>query len=154
MTSKAQTVAGSVLAVAAALPATYDVTGFSALSYTAVAEVTDMGTIGKTFTLVKHNPVGDRKTYKYRGSYDSGKVSLKLAKTTLANTDAGQLILTAALNDTLDRSISFRITYQDLSRAYFTAKVMDFTSTVGTVDTILAGVCDCELDSDVVESAT
>lgn len=154
MTTQAITVAGSVLSVASALPATYDAAGFAALTYNAVAEVTDIGTFGKDFTLVTHNPIGDRKTYKFRGSYNNGTLDLKLAKITVLNTDAGQAALTTALNDPLDKSISLRIALQDDSKQYFTGKVMSFTTSIGSVNSILAGECKIEIDSDVVESAT
>lgn len=154
MSTKAQTVAGSVLSVSAALPATYDNAGFSALSYSPVAEVTDIGTFGKDFTLVTHNPIGDRKTYKFRGSYNNGTLDLKLAKITVLNTDAGQAALTTALNDPFDKSVSLRIALQDGSKQYFTGKVMSFTTSIGSVNSILAGECKIEIDSDVVESAT
>lgn len=154
MTTSAQTVAGSVLSVASALPATYDAAGFAALTYNAVAEVTDIGTFGKDFTLVTHNPIGDRKTYKFRGSYNNGTLDLKLAKITVLNTDAGQAALTTALNDPLDKSISLRIALQDGSKQYFTGKVMSFTTSIGSVNSILAGECKIEIDSDVVETST
>ena len=67
MTSKAITVAGTVVSISAGLPATYDSTGFTALTFTAIGEITDVGTFGKDYTLVSHNPVGDRKTYKFKG---------------------------------------------------------------------------------------
>lgn len=67
MTTLAQTVAGTTLKISAALPATYDSSGFSALSYTTVAEVTDMGSLGKVYDLVDHRPVNDRKKYKFKG---------------------------------------------------------------------------------------
>lgn len=154
MSTSAQTVAGSVLSVASALPATYDAAGFAALTYSAVAEVTDIGTFGKDFTLVTHNPIGDRKTYKFRGSYNNGTLDLKLAKITALNTDAGQAALTTALNDPLDKSISLRIALQDGSKQYFTGKVMSFTTSIGSVNSILAGECKIEIDSDVVETST
>lgn len=152
MTSQAQTVAGSILSVSAALPATYDAAGFAALSYSTVAELTDMGTIGKVYALVKHNPIADRKTYKYKSSYDNGSLDMKLAKITVKGNDPGQTILNTGLAQ--DASISFRIIYQDGSKAYFTAKVMSFTVMIGTIDTILAGECKAELDSDVVETVS
>lgn len=154
MATSAQTVAGSVLSVSAALPATYDAAGFAALTYSAVGEVTDIGTFGKDFTLVTHNPIGDRKTYKFRGSYNNGTLDLKLAKITVLNTDAGQAALTTALNDPLDKSVSLRIALQDGSKQYFTGKVMSFTTSIGSVNSILAGECKIEIDSDVVEAAT
>lgn len=154
MSSLAQIVAGSILGVSSSLPATYDAAGFAALTYSPVAEVTDIGTFGKDYTLVTHNPLGDRNTYKFRGSKNNGSLDLKLAKITVLSTDAGQAALTAALNDPFDKSISLRIILQDGSKQYFTGKVMSFTTSIGSVNSILAGECKIEIDSDVVETAT
>ena len=151
MTTKAQSSAGTVLSISAAAPATYDAAGFAAVSYTAVAEVTDMGSFGKVFSLIAHNPVGDRKKYKLKGDYDNGKLALKLAKTTLANADAGQTMLLAASNSDADYTFSFR--FQDGSHAYMTGKVMSFTTMISTVNTILGADVQVEVTSDIVETA-
>lgn len=79
---------------------------------------------------------------------------MKLAKITVLNTDAGQAALTTALNDPLDKSVSLRIALQDGSKQYFTGKVMSFTTSIGSVNSILAGECKIEIDSDVVETST
>lgn len=147
MTTLAQTVAGSSLKISAALPATYDAAGFAALSYTPVAEVTDIGSLGKEYTLVTHNPVGDRNTYKFKGSYNQGALALKLAK---AIADAGQTLLLAASNS--DASYSFLITLQDGKKMYFTGKTMSFMTNIGTVNNILGADVKVEIDSDIIET--
>lgn len=152
MTTKSQTVAGTTISISAALPTTYDATGFGALSYSAIAEVTDIGTYGREYTKVTFNPLADRNTYKFRGSFDSGNLDLKLGKTTLANVDAGQVLLTTASQS--DADFSFKIVLQDGSKAYFTAKVMSFTTAVSSVNNILMGECKVEITSLIVESAT
>jgi hypothetical protein len=148
MATLAQTVAGSSLKISASLPATYDSAGFSALTYTSVAEVTDIGSLGKEYTLVTHNPVGDRKTYKFKGSYNNGALALKLAK---AITDPGQILLTSA-NDS-DASFSFLITTQDGRKMYFTGKVLSYVTNIGTVNNILGADVKVEIDSDIIETA-
>lgn len=148
MTTLAQTVAGSSISISAALPATYNQAGFSALSFTEVAEVVDMGEIGKAFNLVTHNPVNRRQTYKFKSSYNSGSQSLSLGK---AVDDAGQVLMTAARDS--DASYSFKIVFQDLSVAYYTGKVMSFVTTIGSVDTILGATAVVEIDSDITEVA-
>lgn len=150
MTTKAQTVAGTTLSISASLPATYDAAGFSALSYVTVAEITDMGDIGKAYTKVTHNPVNDRKTYKFKGSYDNGTQSLVLGKATLANTDAGQVIMKAASDS--DADYSFHINFQDGSDSYYTAKVLSFVTKIGSVNNILGAMASLELTSDIVET--
>ncbi len=151
MPTKAQTVAGTTISISAGLPATYDSTGFIALSYTAIAEVTDIGTLGKDFTLVTHNSIADRKTYKFKGTYNNGSLALKLAKATLASTDAGQTLAATASGS--DASYSFKITSQDATDMFFTAKVMSFMTAVGGPNSILGGELKIEIDSDIVETA-
>lgn len=150
MTTKAQTVAGTTIGISASLPATYDSTGFAALSYTAIGEVTDIGTFGRDYTLVTHNSIADRKTYKFKGSYNNGSLALKLAKATLASTDAGQTLANTASGS--DASYSFKITAQDASDAYFTGKIMSFMTNTGSVNSILGAEIKIEIDSDIVET--
>lgn len=147
MTTLAITVAGSTLSISASLPATYDAAGFAALSYTAVAEVTDIGELGKDFTLVTHNPLADRKTYKFKGSYNSGSLQIQLAK---ALSDTGQTILLAASNS--DNDYSFHILLQDSSDMYFTGKVMSLMTKIGSVNNILAATAKVEIVSDIIET--
>lgn len=146
MASLAQTVAGTILAVSIAAPATEDLAGFTALTYTPVAEVTDMGSLGKTFTKVTHNPVADRKTYKYKGSYDNGALALKLAK---AISDAGQKILRDASDE--DENLSFKITLQDKKTMFFYGQVFSFVTNIGSVDNILGADVSVEINSDIFE---
>lgn len=148
MTTLAQSVAGSTFKISATLPATYDAAGFGAVSYTAVAEITDMGSLGKDYTKITHNPVGDRKTYKFKGSYDSGNITLKLAK---ALADAGQALMLTASNS--DADYSFQITLQDGRDMYFAGKVFSFVTNIGSVNQILGADVKVEITSDIVETA-
>lgn len=150
MVTKAITVAGTTVSISAALPATYDAAGFAALSYTAIGEITDIGNFGKDYTLVTHNSLSDRKTYKFKASYNQGSLALKLARATLANTDAGQTLAITASGS--DASYSFKIENQDLSNDFFTGKVMSFMVNIGSVNSILGAECKVELDSDVVST--
>ena len=121
MATLATTTAGTIISISASLPASYNSTGFSALTYTSIGEVTDIGDIGKTYNSVTHNNLADRKTYKLKGNYNNGTMSLSLAS---APSDAGQAIALTALDD--DDDYSFKITDQDGSVHYFTGKVMSY----------------------------
>lgn len=145
MASGAMTSAGTVLAISATLPATYDDTGFSALTYIVVGEITDIGEFGKAFNLVTHNPLGDRKTYKFKGSYNNGSVSLTMA---LVEDDAGQIAMKTAEGS--DNSIAVKVTLQDGTIKYFTAKCMGLNIAVGSVDSITTATTTLEVDSDIV----
>ncbi len=151
MTTIAQTLAGSTLKISASLPATYDAAGFGALSYTTVAEITDLGSgLGKKYDLVTHSPVGDRKKYKFRGGYDNGTLAVKMASATSTATDAGQTLLIAASNS--DADYSFKITVQDGSDYFFTAKTMNFTTDFGTLNNILMAAAELQVNSDIVQT--
>lgn len=142
------TVAGTTVSVSASTPTTLDAngtTGYPSLAYSLIGEVSDVGSYGKEYTLVTFNSVNDRKTRKQRGSYNNGQLTLKLAKCTLAGTDAGQAVLNAAG----DTNVTFKVTNQDGTDDYFMGKVMSFMTQVGSVNSILSGEIKVELDSDV-----
>lgn len=151
MTTIAQTLAGSTLKISASLPATYDSTGFAALTYTTVAEVTDLGSgLGKKYNKAQHEPVNDRKIYKFKTNYDNGSLTVKMARATATTTDAGQTLLIAAVSS--DADYSFKITLQDGSDLYFTAKTMSFAADLGTGSSILTATAMLEVNSDIVET--
>lgn len=140
------TSAGTTLEVSASLPASYDGTGFAALTFTEVGEITDMGEYGRQYNLVTHNPLNNRRTVKRKGSYNDGSLALQLAR---VPADAGQLILFNAVDS--DESVSCKVTLQDGTIQYFTAQVMSYTTGVGSVDQITNAACTLEIDNDIVE---
>ena len=146
MASNAFTSAGTTIAISAALPATYNSTGFAALTYTSIGEITDAGEFGKEYNLVTHNPLADRKTYKRKGSYNNGSMTLQMGR---VPDDAGQVLLLAAQDS--DDSYSFKITLQDGTVNYFTGQVMSYRTSIGSVDQITSASVTVEVDSDIVE---
>ena len=143
----ARTSAGTQIAIGVA-PATYDPAGFGAVSYDQIGEVTDAGEYGKVYNLVTHNPLADRKTKKFKGSYNNGSITLQLAQD---ETDAGQVAATAAVDS--DDSFSIRVTKQNGAIDYFTAQVMSFTDAIGGVDSIEGGSIQLEIDNDIIKVA-
>ena len=135
-----RTSAGSTLHVSASNPATYNVAGYEALSFTAVGEITDLGEFGREYALVTHNPVGNRGTVKKKGSFNEGTMNMSLG---LDTDDAGQIILKAA--SLSDNDYSFKVTTQNGDIYYFQAQVMNFKVGVGSVDTITAATVALEL---------
>lgn len=139
------TTAGTVISASASLPATYDLAGFAALSYTAVGEITEIGEYGKEYNIVTHTPLATRRTQKLKGSYNEGSLALQMA---YDSADSGQTILIAALDS--DASISFKITDQDGTVDYFTGKVMSYRKNIGGVDSIRSASTAIEIDSNIV----
>lgn len=144
MATAATSTSGTVIAVSAALPGTYDSAGFALLSYTTTGEVTDIGEFGKEYNLITHNPIGDRKTYKFKGNYNNGSLALQMAS---APADAGQAILLTALDS--DTAISVKITHQNGDVDYFTGQVMTYRVAVAAESIKTASVT-FEIDSDIV----
>jgi hypothetical protein len=147
--SLVRTSAGSTISICAAtLPATYDLTGFAALTYTLINEISDLGAFGKKYNLVTFMPLGSRQVIKRRGSYNNGSMSLKMGQSV---TDAGQLALATGLAS--DTSSSFKVVTQSGSTYYFTAQILSTVTTIGTVDVITEQSVDLELDNSVVLGA-
>jgi hypothetical protein len=144
--SQAFTSAGTTLSVSAALPATNNAAGFAALTYTLVGEVVDLGSYGKKYNLVTHNPIDNRKTVKRKGSYNSGALSLKMAR---VPTDGGQAILVTARDS--DTAISAKIVLQSGTINYFQTMVMGYVTEIGGVDNITSATVDLEVTEDIIE---
>lgn len=146
-TSLAFTSAGTTISIGAA-PASYNQAGFEAVTYTEIGEITDIGEFGKEYNLVTHNPVGNRQTFKRKGSYNTGQLTLSMAR---VPSDAGQSDLIDARDS--DDSYSFKVVLQDGTALYFTGQVMKYTTNVSGVDSITAASVTVEIDSDVIEVA-
>src|SRR3990172_3430487 len=131
MVSRVETVAGTSISISAAQPATFDGAGYAALSWTAIAEITDGGDHGREYAEVTHTPIASRGVQKFKGSFNEGTKTLQLA---LDGDDAGQVIAKAALVS--DNDYSFRVTYQGGDKDYFQAKVMSFKKAASSVDSI------------------
>jgi len=135
-----RTSAGSTLAVSASTPATFDVAGYAALTFTTIGEITDLGEFGREYNLVTHNPVGSRGTVKLKGSYNEGQMSLQLG---LDTDDAGQVIAKAGTLS--DDNYSFELTTQNGDIYYFQAQIMSFKVGVGNVDQVTSASIMLEL---------
>jgi len=129
-------------------PATINETGFEAVTVVPIGEITDAGEYGKVFALVTHNPLSSRTTEKFKGSFNNGSITLALA---INEEDAGQVSALSALET--DNSFTIKVTKQNGSVDYFTAQVMSFTTSVGSVDSIESGSIMLEIDSEIVPVA-
>ena len=135
-----RTSAGTTLKVSAATPATFDTTGYNALTMTLIGEVTDLGEFGREYALVTFNPVGSRGVVKKKGSFNQGTMTIGLG---LDTDDAGQILLKAA--SLADADYSFLVTTQNGDKYYFQAQVMSFKVNIGSVDQITAASVTLEL---------
>lgn len=137
-----QSAAGASIGISAAAPATYNVAGYEALTYSNIGEVTDLGEFGREYNLITHNPIDTRATKKLKGSYNEGQISLTVA---LDTADAGQnLAKTASASDA---DYSLVVTMQNGAKYYFPAKVMSFKIGVGSVDNVVSATISLEITS-------
>lgn len=121
-------------------------------SWVEVGEIVDFGEFGKQFNLVTHNPVGDRATYKFKGSYNNGSLAMQLGQDP---TDAGQEDVLAALET--DYEYNFKVELNDApdvsgaTNTIFTFKgiVMSYTTQIGSVDSIVGSACTIEISGDI-----
>jgi len=146
MTTNSFTSAGSTVSISAGVPATIDSAGFGALTYTAIGEITSAGEFGKSFTLVTHNPLANRNTYKKKGSSNNGTMALQMAR---VPSDAGQVLLLAALAS--DNDYAFKVVLQNGTIEYFQGVVMKYTTNIGSVNQITAAAVDIEITGAIVE---
>lgn len=137
-----RTSAGTTIAVSASTPATFDGTGYNALSWTAVGEVVNLGEFGREYNVITHNPVGSRGTVKKKGSFNEGQIALQIG---LDTDDAGQILLKAAAAS--DNDYSFRLTTQNGDKYYFQAQVSSFKVAVGGVDDITSATVNLEIQT-------
>lgn len=139
---------GTTIAISASLPATYDGSGYAALSYTLIGEVTDIGELGVVNDLITHQPIDSGIKFKFKGGYDVGQLQLKMAK---AVSDAGQVIMTTANGSAND--YSFHIITPDGRDYYFTAKVMSLKTMIGAINKIVELSSTVEITNPIVETA-
>jgi len=146
MSTNVHTAAGSVLSIGG--------TGVLAdeASWVVVGEVVDFGEFGKIFNLVSHNSVGDRATYKFKGSYNNGSLAMQLGQDPA---DEGQEDILDALEE--DDEYNFKVELNDAAAASgstntimtFKGLVMSYTTQVGSVDSIVGSACTIEISGDI-----
>lgn len=149
MSTEVRTSAGSSIAISASLPATEDQTGYEALTFTTIGEITNIGEFGRTYEEATHNPLASRRTEKYRGAYDPGSLTLEMANVE----DAGQALLIANRDDATDPNYSFKITDKGGRVYYMQGLVMQYSPTIGTTSDIITAACNVAINSDIVEIA-
>jgi len=121
---------GGFLSVSAAAPATYDSTGYAALTWLDVVKGGDIPEYGPAHSVVTFTPLKTGIVDKFHGELNYGSFTLTGA---LDSSDTGQVALSAARVS--KDEISFRETKSDGTVQYFSGKVMSFTSgsSVGSV---------------------
>lgn len=145
----AQTSAGSTIEIAPTLPATYDDTGFAALTdFELVGEVESIGEFGTEYNEVTFTALENRRVRKFKGSYNPGSIVITAA---LDSADVGQTAVESALDN--DSDVSFKVTLQDGAIRYFAGKVMSYTTNISSVDNITMTSINVGINTDIVAVA-
>lgn len=147
---------GTRISVSAGSPATYDVTGFAAKTYSLVGEASEIPAFGAVAALATHTPLATGVVAKRRGSVNYGSVTIPMA---LSEDDTGQGILkTTGLADAgVDATVSVKVELPAAAGMaadvlYFTAQVMSFQTNVGNADAMAMAEVQLELDGKVIYS--
>ena len=136
---------GTIISVDAAQPATEDQTGYEALTYVAIGEITNIGESGGTATVTTFTPVNSGTVNKRKGSIDYGTMSLEIAKDA---SDAGQVDLKAGFDGAQKQTVhSFKVVDASGDAAYFMGLISSFTTSRGDANTVISHNCNIERTS-------
>lgn len=134
------TVAGTTLGISAATPATFNVAGYVALSFTNIGNIDNGGEHGRTYNEVTFNPIDTRGTRKFKGSFNEGNKTISVA---YDSDDAGMILLKTALGS--DADFSFEVAYPNLDVDYFQAKVLSLSKSTSGVDDMFMATIELSL---------
>lgn len=138
--------AGATVSISAGVPATIDSTGFGALSYTLIKDITDVGMVGPEASIILHAPLNENVTYKIKGPVNNGSCDLKGAKPSSA--DPGHALLVAAVAS--PNAYSIKITLINGALIYFQTKVTSYKTSIGNNGQLVGMESKCEVDGAVV----
>ncbi len=143
---------GTVVSVSNASPATYDATGFSALTWSACGELAELPAFGAEAALATHTPLKTGIVAKRRGSLNYGSVALTMA---LSDDDTGQGVLQTAAEAAAgqDAQVAVKVALVNGEIQYFTAQVMSYRTNVGNADAITMAEVTLEIDNSIVKVA-
>lgn len=143
---------GTVVSVDDAVPATYDATGFAALTWAECGELAELPSYGSEAALATHTPLKTGIVAKRRGSVNYGSVTLTMA---LSAADAGAAILEAKADAAAgsDATVSVKVELVNGAIQYFTAQVMSFKTNAANADAITMAEATLEIDNSIVKVA-
>lgn len=141
------TAAGTTLAISASRPATEDVTGYAALTYTEIGGIEKIGAIGATTEKIEFQPLNGPKE-KHKGPTDYGSLQPSLAHD---KDDAGQSMLRTAAEPDNNDLCSYRVTYPTGDKRYFQARAFGYAETVDGANSIIMANPTIEINTKIVK---
>lgn len=149
-----QTAAGAKVFIGPANETADDEAAFSALTYSEIGEVEEIGEFGDQANEIKFAALGNRRVRKLKGSFDAGTLELTVGRDPQ---DEGQAAIAAALASNSDYAIKIELgdgddgTGGEPTTFYFRAKVMSYTSNLGDVENVVRSKISLGINSDIVE---
>lgn len=139
----------------AAIASTIDTEAeFWAQSWTEVGLITQFGEYGRVFDLVTFQAIYDGRTYKLKGGYNDGQMSITVGQDL---SDAGQDLLYDASNATTQDNWGFRIEFNDApssvggpSTVFFRGLPMSFRTTLGAANAVMQANSTIEVNSPII----
>lgn len=144
----AMTAAGSKIGITAVAPATQNLAGYAALTYTTIGGVEQLGAFGATTEVVNFQPL-DGPLQKYKGPSNSGAIQPQLAHD---DDDAGQTLLRTAADDKTSKLYAFQVIFPNGAKRYFGARVFGYPETVGAANSMLMANPSLEISTDVFKA--
>ncbi len=144
------TSAGTTLHISAALPATEDITGYSALTYTKVGGIESLGPIGPATSVVNFQPL-DGPMEKHKGSTNYGSLNPPIAHD---KEDAGQTLLRTACQPSNNALYSAKVILSSGDKRYFQFRGFGYPENVGNADSILMANPTLEINSVIIKDDT
>ena len=142
------TSAGTTIALSAAAPATFDNTGYSALTYTVIGGVESIPAFGAQIAVNTFQPLNGPQD-KHKGPVNYGSLQIPVA---LDGSDAGQTLLRTAAAPSNNALYSFKVTFPNGDVRYFQGRVFGFQETPGSATNVLMATTTVEITTVVVKN--
>lgn len=148
--SSAITSATTKLYFSPTLPATFDSSGYTAVTgWLLIGEISSLGTYGGKVSVQKHIPIDTATVVKRSGSVDYGTMSITAARHKGTDVTA----LTTAFNARASGSFKVVLPTALGDTDYFTGIITSIQTNAGNADQILQSNIEVELDSPVITVA-
>lgn len=135
---------GTLFYISAALPATYDSVGYSALTWTRIKAVRSIGDLGEKYDTFDSNPIGG-----IRQNKRSGKLATTVPLELIKIGDAGQNLLKAAFYS--PSNYSYKVEAVDGAIYYFAAECSSRMNNAGESSSIADIKTTLELSSAILD---
>lgn len=134
-------------------PATQTKTGFEALTYTKIGQVTNIPEFGPTIQVVTSEPLETGIIEKFIGFVDYGSVPIEAD---YDGEDAGQDMVTDAVTTThasFGKDFSFKLEYPSGAVRYWVGKFFSATENPGSANSMVSTSMQVEINSPILKVA-